>query len=683
MNRLENNLRTATGSNRQQSEGLVRLWARSIASMLLALILASLSTAQAARQPEPVSSVAAQMIEQLQVGDWRNWILKAEALDYLGRNKVTEAAPEIKKILKHTHPNNRWLRGRALMALARIQADKAISLATAYAKDPHVEVRAAVAEICAELPVETAAPIIKQLLAEKTPLVHFHALAAHARHHGKDAWTAAEPAMANIPDSCIEPAARTLGLIGTDPALERLLKLAQEGKQLPLLLRGLDELTTPGLATFYFKLLMLPDSKLSFAETWQALRLIDRKAVIAACRQALSSGNDQQVRVLARFITSHVRDPELGESLKTALMKTKDPNTLLVGLAALSCLEADQYRQLFVTSLDHKNAAVRASAVRCLTACPSIDLYDVLKKSLTDSNSKVRLAALAALKKANPEEAPKQGFLNYFTPSLLSKDAATRQAAVAAVVPHITMDNGDAALKMMKEMQGQFGIAGTEPLMRATFRMIPEEKSAEVLEFYGYITRWQVIGEFPLGWGSPANKDEAIPTVFPPEQRINLKETLTVKYNEKGDTRFGKKIVAERITWVAATVGNSDGVLFMTKAGRSQLQTPHRHGTCYAYTEIIIPEKMQGNLEMVTNMNAGERVWLNGKAVTMKGNIDKKQGTATKTAQVTLNPGKNTLLVKVWSNDHSPAWWAPKVSTRGFSLSLRELTGKPIKRSYK
>ena len=72
------------------------------------------------RSPEPVPSAAAQMFGQLESGDWRNWIEKAEALDYLSRYEVPDAAPAVQKVLDDMDPNNRWLRGRAVIAMARI-----------------------------------------------------------------------------------------------------------------------------------------------------------------------------------------------------------------------------------------------------------------------------------------------------------------------------------------------------------------------------------------------------------------------------------------------------------------------------------------------------------------------------------------------------------------------------------
>ncbi|HAC80790.1 MAG TPA: hypothetical protein DCG06_10875, partial [Deltaproteobacteria bacterium] len=184
----------------------------------LLLIMPPLAWAAPTRAPEPMPSSAAQMFLQLETGDWSNWIEKAEALDYLSRYNVPNAKPAVQKILDDKNPNNRWLRGQAVIAMARIDPGNAAALAKAHAQDPHVEVRIAVAQVCADLTRDQATPILEKLFVDKTPAIQFAALAAYARHHGEKAWSRAEAITAKIPDNAIQPAVRALAWIGTDPA---------------------------------------------------------------------------------------------------------------------------------------------------------------------------------------------------------------------------------------------------------------------------------------------------------------------------------------------------------------------------------------------------------------------------------------------------------------------------------
>jgi hypothetical protein len=120
----------------------------------------------------------------------------------------------------------------------------------------------------------------------------------------------------------------------------------------------------------------------------------------------------------------------------------------------------------------------------------------------------------------------------------------------------------------------------------------------------------------------------------------------------------------------------------MTKAGRSQLVMPLKHGVSYAFTEINIPAGGEVRMAFLFNMNAQKKVWLNGAELKLESNVNQKEGTDTATAKPKLAAGKNSILVKVVTDDGSAAWWAQKVSTRGFSLTLTDTEGKPLKWSH-
>jgi HEAT repeat protein len=652
----------------------------------LILLVLSCSTAAAQppfkRAPEPVPSVAAQMFEQLETGDWRNWIPKAEALDYLSRYDVPGTAPAVQKVLDDKHPNNRWLRGQAVIAMARIDPDNAAALAKTHLQDPHAEVRVAVAQVCGELPKAQAAPILEKLLEDKTPATQFAALAAYAQHHGEQAWTRAEPVIAKIPDNAIEPAARALGWIGNEPALARLRELVAGGKHQHDVLRGLMGVTNPALTQIYLDLIASSTDNTLLTDVWTELKTFERDAVVAACKSALSSGDEKKIQAISRLVASYLKERSLGDAIKAALDKTEDRTTRLLGLSALSCVEADRFSTFFIAHLTHKDVQVRTAAVHCLAQCKEVNLYDTLETTLADTDKNVRVAVLRALRMVSEKHVPQDRILDYFTASLLSPDPATRAAAVESLLPFIHLDNAQAALELMLKMQAKHGTAGTKLLMHAVFRLVESDQSAPVLQGHGYVAKWHVIGAFPSGFGAPKEDIDGFAFAYPPEQENDLAKRYNVKYNIKGDNRFGKEVNEIEIGWVPATIGNADGVLYLTKAGRSQLRMPRKNGVCYAYTELIVPEKTQVTMTFLLNMKAQDRVWLNGKIIGLTSKVDSKQGTATKTATVTLNAGKNRLLVKVASNDYSSAHWAPKVSTRGFALSLAGKDGKPVKWSH-
>lgn len=649
----------------------------------LLLVMPTLASSAPARAPEPVPSAAAQMFVQLEAGDWRNWIEKAEALDYLSRYDVPNAGPAVQKILDDKNANNRWLRGQAVIAMARIEPAGAAALAQAHAADQHVEVRAAVAQVCAGLTKAQATPILEKLFTDKTLAIQFAALASYAQHHGEQAWSKAETITAKIPDGAIQPAARALAWIGNDPALARLREHIAQGKHVHEILTGIKGVTNPVLAPVYVDLLASSSDMTLLAGVWAQLKDFENKAIVGACQSALASGDQKKIQAVSRLIASYLREPALGDTLKAALEKSEDLATRKLGLSALSCVEADRFFDYFISHLGHKDPQVRATAVHCLAQCQKVNLYETLEKTLTDEDASVRVAALKALGQAAEEHVPDDRIVEYFTPSMMSADAATRSAAVQSLAPFVHLDNAQAALELMLKMQEAHGSAGSEPLMNIVFRLVDSDKAAPVLQGHGYVAQWYVIGAFPSGFGAPKEDVDGFTFAYPPEKEVDLTKRYAVQYNTVGDSRRKKEVNEVEIGWVKATIGNAGGVLYMTKAGRSQLLMPRKHGACYAYTELNVPEKTEVTMTSLLNSRAQDRVWLNGEVLAMKAVVDQRGGTATKTANVTLNAGKNRLLFKVVSNDYSSAHWAPKVSTRGFALRLTDKKGKPVKWSHK
>jgi len=652
---------------------------RSIALVLC--LLPPLANAQAERLPEPVPSAAAQMFEQLEAGDWRNWIEKAEALDYLSRYDVAGAKPAVQKVLDDKHPNNRWLRGQAVIAMARIDPDNAAALAKSHLQDPHSEVRAAVAEVCEGLSKNAATPTLEQLLEDKTLAIQFAALAAYARHHGEQAWSRAEAITAEVPDQSVEPSARALGWISNEPALVRLRELMVGGKHQSAILAGLKGVTNPALTPIYLDLIASSTDNTLLTDVWTELKAFDRETVVAACQSALKSGDEKQVQAVSRLVASYLKERSLGDAIKAAMDKIEDRTTRLLGLSALSCVEADRFSAFFITHLTHDDPQVRTTAINCLAQCKEVNLYDTLEKTLADTDKNVRVAVLRALRMAAEEHAPQDRILAYFTPNLLSPDPATRTAAVDTLVPFIHADNAQAALDLMLKMQDAHGTAGTEPLMEVVFRRVEADQAARVLQGHGYIAKWHVLGSFPSGHSAPKEDVDGFAVAYPPEQEVDLTKRYTVQYNTEGDARRKKVLTEFEIGWSPAVVRDADGILHMLRPGNAQLKMPSKKGVCYAYTELTVPENTQTQVTFKLSSLAQDRIWLNGKVIGMTAKIDERKRRAIKTATVTLNAGKNRVLVKMVSDDSS-MWWHVKISARAFSMRLTDKDGKPVKWSH-
>lgn len=645
------------------------------------ILMPTLASGGPERLPEPLPSAAAQMFEQLEAGDWRNWIPKAEALDYLSRYDVPNAAAAVQKILDDTHPNNRWLRGQAMIAMARINPDNAAALAKTHVEDPHTEVRVAVARVCIDLTTDQATPILKVLFEDKIPAVQFATLAAYARHHGEQAWDRAEALTADIPEDALESAIRALAWIGNEPALERLRERIASGKQPGVIFDGLAGVTNPSLVPTYLDLLVSSDDLTLLSGVWAQLKTFERNAVVSTCQAALASGDQKMVQAVSRLVASYLREPALGEPLQTALNLSEDRATRLLGLSALSCIEADRHAEFFVSHLEHEDPQIRAMAVHCLAQCQEVNLYEVLEKTLSDENAGVRVAALTALRHASGESVPEESILDYFTSSLLSPDQATRVAAVETLVPFIHLDNAQAALELMLKMQDTHGAAGTEPLMDIVFRSVEADQAAQVLQGNGYVAKWHVLGAFPSGPSAPKEDVDGFAFAYPPEKEVDLTKRYKVPYNIEGDARRKRVVEVAEIGWSQATVDDADGILHMLRPGNAQLLMPSKRGVCYAYAELMLPENTEAQMTCLMSSQAQDRIWLNGKVIGMDVKVDQKTRTATKTATVSLGAGKNRVLVKMASDDSS-MWWAVKISARAFSMRLTDKDGNPVKWSH-
>ena len=644
---------------------------------LMALFLVSLTAVAESQVAKPTTiSIRAKMQTQFSSGDW---ILQAEALDYAGRNKVIAFQPLVKKIL--AQKQGPWIRGRAFKALVEMLPEQAGQLAKTYMKDPHAPVKIAVAQQCAKLPARTADPIIKELLKQKGA-VYYYALATYAKHHREKAWKKAAT-LDKIPSNCIEPVVRAWALIGNEGALTKITTLVKKKKSLTSILRGLKGVNNPAIISVYFDLVNASKGKIPIIEIWQALKLHKRDKLMAAFNKTFTSGNTAHLKVVAQIMSRYLQDPKLSDALQDALAKTNDVQTLFAGLSALSVTDPDRFKEFFISNLKHEKIEIRSFAVICLGQCKTVNLYEVLQQSLNDPESRVRIAVLDSLKIADSEKIATKKVAGYFKDSLLSKDKLTRAAAITAISPLINTENGEEIFAVMEQMLELYGITGISPLMKAIFRMIPQGKSILALEKLGYVAHWHVIGTFPTSVSMPRKGLKGMEVVYPPEKNVDLKQTIKVKYNSERDSRRAKKSVERETTWVKAITANEDAVLYMTKAGRSQLLMPNKHSICYAYTEIIISKKSVVNFEFLMATNVVEKVWLNGKLISLKSVTNKKQNTATKTVKVTLAPGRNKILVKIESNDQTQAWWAQKTSTRAFSLSIRDQQGKPLKWSHK
>ena len=630
-----------------------------------------------------------------------NWLLQAEALDYAGRFKVIELIPQIEKIL--SQKNNGWIRGEALKSLAKISPEKTGLYVKKYMNDPEESVKTVVARLCLDLPEKTATPIINVLIKGKGQ-ASYHALVVYSKQKRQNAWTVAAPKLNKIPSNSVEPAVRAMAYIANEQSLQKikslinsLIKQQKSGQDI---YRGLTRIKNTKLISLLFDLANLPkakkskhqktpvpESNISLSQLWHALKVFEKDQLASELNKLLAT--PVNVRIIAQLMAAHINTAQLQKKLVSQLEKTTDPNVLTFGLSALGKDNPDQFKDLFIKNLNHQDIKVKITSLICIGQCKTVDHFKVLKASLEDNNPEIRNRALSFLAKADPQKVPKN-VIEYFKSSLFSKDQVSRKVAIAAIIPHLNRQNAEANLTEFHKFLDNFETAEFRPLMTALYPLLPEEKSKELLIKMGYITDWHVIGSFPHAFVSPDKERDGFEFVYPPEERIDLTEKITVKYNKYRAHR--REIVQQDVAWDKVSVRNEDAILYMSKARDSLLIVTTRNGVSYAYTEIIVSEKMSSELRMFVDEMSKQKVWLNGKLIPFEVDnslrkvfrrIDKKlkSNLVTKTSKVELKPGKNSILIKVHSNDGT--WIGQVTSKRFFNFSVLDPKGKALKWSHK
>ena len=638
------------------------------------------------------------VISQLSSDDW---ILQAEAIHFIGIYKMNEFQTEIEKIL--SEKNKGWIRGEAFKAMVKLSPDKASQYAKSYASDSSESVKIAVANLCLELPEKTAIPILKILLKEKGQ-TYFHALAAYAKLDTEKAWILGEKSLNKIPSNSIESAVRAMAYIANDQSIQKIKalinSLVKNKKPGQPVYKGLSGIKNTKLIPLFFNLANLPipkksrrqttplvHSNISVRQLWLALSVFEKTQLISELNKFLSNG--QNTRLIAQLMASHINDSQLQKTLAKELEKTNDPNVLTIGLPALIKSNPDEFKNLFIKHLTHKDIKVRITSIICVGQCKTVDHFEVLKPASKDSNVDIRNRALSFLSKADSEKVP-ENIIDYFKESLFSKDQESRKAAIQAIAPHLNRQNSEAALEIFHKFLDSFEAVEFRPLMTAVYPLLAEEKGKELLKRMGYITNWHVIGSFPSGWVSPDPERDGFEFVYPPEKNVDLNEKITVKYNKHRAHK--REIVQQDVSWDKVSVRNGEAILYMSKGRETLLTVATKSGVTYAYTEITVPEKTSSELHLFVDELSKQKVWLNGKPIPFEvgkdlrkvtRKVDKKRTSnlVTKFSKVQLNPGKNTILVKVQSNDG--AWIGQVTSKRYFSFSVLDPKGKALKWSQK
>ncbi len=491
------------------------------------ILAACLAPADAAPQPpepaprKPAPLDVARAIDDLDAGDW---VLRHRAIVQLGRWRAERAAEPLRKLLEGDgHP---WLRGRALRALAEIVGEKMLPVAMKHARSGEPALRAAAVETLGALGSSKADATVRAALKDKDLAVRCQAVLAAGRLWGRDAWPIAQPLLdaEDTPVELLRYAVRALRFVGTDEAVKRLVELLAHDDA------GVRFEAVGALGSFRRPEHIVPLLGRAADGKGDAIRhrateallayppeVLRRRLVEVICESESLSLAFDAVRLLGRVGDEEARNAVAAAYRRNPERFERSPEAVL---AAIAPGDADARKDIFLDALDANDADVRKTAVRAVTRCESVDLFDALKPRLTDESSSVRKVAISALAEATTGSPP-EGMLSYLSAALTSDDWDTVERALAVLVERAAPEELPAAVRLLDRPLGGPDADRRRHVARAFAGAESPGTRRAVAAAQGYLTRWQLLGPLP---NDRENRGFVRP--FPPERGVDLDRAL-------------------------------------------------------------------------------------------------------------------------------------------------------------
>ena len=631
------------------------------AALLVACGLAVALAAEPDKAENSNPAGAGRMLQQL---DDRDWILRAEALRYLADHRTAAAVDPIRKLL-NDEAAQLWVRGQALVALARIDPPSARSDIESFARHAETKLRTAAAEAYEELPSGGNWAPLEVMLKDKAPEVRYRALASYARQHAADAWPVVEPLTRSLSREVYFSGTRALAYVGNDDALKRLVELSAKSDCLTYTIRGIGDVHNPKLIPILLRILaaLEPDDH-RFAAVLTSLAHHERAALLDTMKIALQQGDQDTVRTVAVVITRLVRSPQLGDVLRQSLQTVEDVDTIKAGLTALGPrdMEPDRHREFFMARLKHQDVDIRALAIRCLAHCSEVNLFDALRERIADEAPAVVHAALGALLRAPVLTAPRGQLVAYLRVALDSENETSRTLAYDVLGHAGTQADFGPALAVLGDL-----LRSTDSLRRsaaadALGKLAPKEGIERLVRTQGYVGNWMILGTF---LNDKANG--GFNKKFPPEEKIDFTARYKAKYvwTLAGEGGNKKGEIEREIGWNEAPVSYANGKLNIPLL----VPPPASLSVAYAVADFRTAADREVNLDV--DGDDAFRVWLNDEQVAEM--VAEYKGRAPCVAEqkgikIKLKAGYNRFVVKTTNIDHH--WW--------LRLRMTDDAGRPI-----
>ncbi len=566
----------------------------------LFLLLCPHSFAQDAESPAALD--IHRLRKQLSSDDW---ILQCEALQRLGHWQIEDATPAITNILENS--KTPWLRGRALVALARIRGRAMLPVAGRMLKENDAALRKAGVEALEILGSGQAAAAARNLLDDPDPEIRAMAAAICASRYPEQAWPTVR-AMASQPNPALSVyLSRALAAIGTEEALvevEKLYDAAAGNEDLRYqIMRGLQAADAAAIPLWVRLMADYNPGHRAFQLGRNVLASHDKKKVAAALQVAFASDKTRLYATAAMLAADVCPSEELEDAIAASWLKCEGlpPGTVRAGLAALTKLDPSRHTALFRHYLNNKDGATRALAVRCRGLCDKHDLFREFRSHVDDADHRVVLAALESVSRVPEDVRPAEGVVDYLAGPLQSRNRVILLAAIEL------LGNRGVPADFRKALQtlGPNLESGNHELRAAAADALVKlggiEKTPDIVAAQGFISHWKVIGTFLND-----SKNTGFETVYPPEKEIDFSKTYESQYRWDFEGGAADQLQKLQVKWLDVQVPKVDGTLNVAIA----MPVPTRYAVAYAVADIHSDKEQ--TVRAVVEQEGSVRLWVNG-----------------------------------------------------------------------
>ena len=567
-----------------------------------------------------------------------------------------------------------WLKGRALVALARAGGEAAISECLHKAKSDDDILRAAAYEGLGFLPPGRVTEVLGQGLKDSSPKARWSAAASLARLHGVKVWKDLLPLLGEPNFKTISFEITALGFIKSDESRARLSMLSTHSDR-KLRMAAIRAMHRSEDAWCVGHLLGL-QAKSRDAELNRTIRGVlfsyDEGFVAAPLAAVI---RDAEKNLLPHAIDLLLERPEkkCGDALATRLEKKEElpVHVLLKALDTLLAINPKRYQETLLNYLESKAPPVRSRAVMALTADRTeSELFGLLQKSLSDPDDGVFRQALGLLQ-SSTRGVPKGGLAEYLRPAL-EKASQTRATSILNFLKARLPDKElIESLALLAPFLGHADARVRKLAVEIYSKATNEELYNKVAAAQGFITDWMLLGPFDndklnSGMQKPRPPERQDERSKPnPKPGINLARTYHGGSDRARFIQPQKAKLFEETPDTGPLIWQSHKVT--STGGRISLNRLLTSDADYlvAYATAEIHSDAEGKVVLEIRSDDGFRCWLNGEQVAGAGDKamdpkvlkDRQKWIAIRTkwknnihqadAEVALKKGANRILLKV------------------------------------